>query len=148
MLSWVRARQNAQTPVNKSNTAYNAIGEWVVSDLIGPIQVESVRGAHYYVLFKNVYSKYKTVYFLKHKSEAGDRFLDYTLKILTETGKRTLILRVDGGGEYISNAHCERYTELKIKFQTCAAYTPEQNGIAERNHRTTVESAKAQLHAK
>ena len=35
-----------------------------------------------------------------------------------------------------------------IKFQTSAAHTQEQNGIAEQNHRTSVESARSEIHAR
>ena len=35
-----------------------------------------------------------------------------------------------------------------IKHQTCAAHTPEQNGIAESDHRTTVESERSLIHPK
>jgi hypothetical protein len=37
---------------------------------------------------------------------------------------------------------------IGIQLQTSAPYTPEQNGIAERDHRSTVESARSQIHAK
>lgn len=37
-------------------------------------------------------------------------------------------------------------TSLRIKLQTSAPYTPGKNGIAERDHRFTVESARSQIH--
>jgi hypothetical protein len=74
-------------PFSNSTTKYSSVGECVVSDLVGPMQVNSVGGARYYVLFKDVYSKYKMVYFLKHKSETANCFLEYTKTLNTSTAR-------------------------------------------------------------
>jgi hypothetical protein len=133
-------------PFANSTTKYSTVGECVVSDLVGPMQVNSVGGARYYVLFKDVYSKYKTVYFLKHKSETANCFLEYTKMLTTDTGLHVKLLRCDGGTEFINSQMNTILTSLGIKLQTSAPYTPEQNGIAERDHRSTVESARSQIH--
>ena len=135
-------------PFPKSTSKPTVVGELIVSDVVGPIQEPSISGARYYVLFKDVYSKYKVVYFLKTKSETEECFKSYTHKIFTDTGKRVRVLRSDNGGEFTGNSFEKWLAEQGIKHQTCAAYTPEQNGIAERDHRSTVESARSQIHAK
>ena len=133
-------------PFSHSTTKYSSVGECVVSDLVGPMQVNSVGGARYYVLFKDVYSKYKMVYFLKHKSDTANCFLEYTKTLNTSTGHRVKLFRCDGGTEFINSQMRTTLTSLGIKLQTSAPYTPEQNGIAERDHRSTVESARSQIH--
>ena len=135
-------------PFPKSKTIYHNVGDCLVSDLVGPMQVDSVGVARFYVLFKDFYSKYKTVYFLKHKSETADCFLDSVKTVFTATGRRVHLLRCDGGTEYINNYLKNELATLGIQLQTSATYTPEQNGIAERDHRSTVESARSQMHAK
>ena len=62
------------------------------------MQVESVGGTRYYVLFKDVFSRYKVVYFLKNKSETAETFISYKKKVYCETGQRVKMLRCDGGG--------------------------------------------------
>ena len=135
-------------PFSKSTTVYNSVGDCIVSDLVGPFQTPSVGGARYYVLFKDVFSKFKTVYFLKHKSETTDCFLQYSKSVFNVTGHRVKLLRCDGGTEFINHSLQTALTDLGIQLETSAAYTPEQNGIAERDHRSTVESARSQLHAR
>ena len=39
------------------------------------MQTASPKGARYYILFKDDYSRYKVVYFLKNKSEAAETFM-------------------------------------------------------------------------
>lgn len=84
--------------------------------------------------------------FLKHKSKTADCFLDYVKTVFTATGRRVQLLRCDGGTEYINNYLKTELAALGIKLQTSA--TLEQNGIAERDRRLTVESARSKIHAK
>jgi hypothetical protein len=135
-------------PFIKSTTIYENVVDCIVSDLVGPMEVDSVRGARYYVLFKDVYRKYNTVYFLKHKSEIADCFLDFVKTVFTATGRHVQLLRGDGKTEHINNYLKNQLSLLGIQLQTSVTYTPEQNGIAERDHRLKVESARSQIHEK
>jgi hypothetical protein len=78
--------ENAQQPFTHSNYTADSVGQLVVSDMVGPLQVNSVGEARYYVLFKDVHSKYKVVYFMERKSETADCFLDYTKKSKLKRG--------------------------------------------------------------
>lgn len=51
-------------PFPTSKTTTREVEELIVSDVVGPLQVPSVSGKRYYVVFKDVSSKYKVVYFL------------------------------------------------------------------------------------
>ena len=132
-------------PFPISTTVYTAVGECIVSDSVGPFQVESVGGARYYILFKDLFSGYKAIYFIKFKSEAGDCFNLFNTKIFTETGHHIRKFRCDGAGEFVSTAQRSRYAELGIALEFCAAYTPEQNSNAERDHRFVVEGMRSVL---
>lgn len=134
-------------PFTHSNYTADSIGQLVVSDLVVPLQVNSVGGARYYMLFKDVHSKYKVVYFMERKSETADCFLDYAKKIKTQTGRRVQTLRCDGDKVYLNDYLKTALADLQINLQISAPYTPEQNGIAERDHRSTVESARSLLHS-
>jgi hypothetical protein len=66
----------------------------------------------------------------------------------TDTRKRPRIFRSDGGGEFVSNSFDNWLSSQGILHQTSAAHTPQQNGVAERDNRTTVEAVRTELHAK
>ncbi|CAL8993586.1 unnamed protein product [Prunus brigantina] len=65
-----------------------------------------------------------------------------------QSGFKIKSLRSDRGGEFLSgefNKFCE---ESGIQRQLTMAYSPQQNGVAERKNRTVVEMAKSMLHEK
>lgn len=135
-------------PFSASKRVTTRVGELIHTDVVGPMHIASPNGAKYYVVFKDDYSRYKVVYFLKLKSECADSFKLFSKKILCETGKRITTLRSDNGGEYTSHDFQIWLTEERIKQEMSAPHTPEQNGKAERDHRTTVEAARSQIHGK
>jgi transposase InsO family protein len=133
-------------PFNQSAFKSRRIGELIHSDVVGPMQTASPKGARYYIVFKDDYSRYKVVYFLKNKSEAAETFILFNKKLFCETGKKVDTLRSDNGGEFSGKEFVDWLMCNGIKQQTSAPYTPEQNGKAERDHRTTVESARSMIH--
>ena len=56
-------------------------------------------------------------------------------------------LRTDGGGEYINDAFTAYLSIMGIERQRTTAYTPQQNGVAERMNRTLMEATRSMLHA-
>jgi transposase InsO family protein len=62
-----------------------------------------------------------------------------------QLGKRIKCVRSDNGTEYLCNEF-ESYLEKHgIKHEMTVAYTPEQNGVAERRNRTLVEMARCMM---
>ena len=49
------------------------------------------------------HSRYFTVYPMKHKDNALDRFKDFVANVENQFGRKIKKLRSDNGGEYISN---------------------------------------------
>ena len=135
-------------PFTPSQSKTHRVGELIHSDLVGPMQVASPNGTRYYVLFKDDFSLYKAVYFLKLKSDTSESFKTFSQKIFNQTGNRIETLRSDNGGEYTGQDFKDWMAINGIRQQTSAAYTPQQNGKAERDHRTTVEAARSLIHAK
>jgi transposase InsO family protein len=135
-------------PFSTSTRITTRVGELIHTDLVGPMHISSPNGVKYYVVFKDDYSRYKVVYFLKLKSECPDLFKLFSKKIFCETGKRIATLRSDNGGEFMSHEFQNWLTEERIRQEMSAPHTPEQNGKAERDHRTTFEAARSQIHGK
>ena len=49
------------------------------------------------------------------------------------------------GGEFLSTELVNWLTEKCIRYETTAAHTPQQNGVIERDHRTTGEAARSAM---
>lgn len=62
-----------------------------------------------------------------------------------QTGEKVKTLRTDNGTEYVNTELEEYLTEAGIQHQTTIAYTPQQNGVAERYNRTVVEKARSMM---
>ena len=131
----------------------------VHSDVCGPLHIDSVGGSRYFVTFIDDFSRYVTVYAMKSKSEALDRFVDFALaaenkfgvkmknfQFEGELGLKITKFRSDGGGEYVSKRFFEFCRSRGIENQMTTPYTPQQNGVAERMNRTLMEMARSMLY--
>jgi len=74
-------------------------GELIHADVCGPMQEDSFRGYRYFVNFKDEFSKYRDVYFLKKKSEVAEKLKQFLAKAQT-VGHTVKELLTDGGGEF------------------------------------------------
>lgn len=119
--------------------------ELIHSDICGPISPMTTNGKRYILCFIDDYSRKAWVYFLKAKSEAFGQFKLFKKKVKTETGKHIKCLRTDRGGEYTSHEFSDYCKEQGIRRQLTTAYTPQQNGIAERKNRTVMNVVRSML---
>jgi len=55
--------------------------ELIHSDVIGPMQTQTMRGWQYIIMFTDDHSRYTEVYFFKAKSEAPAKFKEYVVKV-------------------------------------------------------------------
>lgn len=60
-----------------SQTKTERCGEMVHSDISGKMPKPSVAGSRYFLLFRDDFSRYRVVYFMKHKSEVFELFKRY-----------------------------------------------------------------------
>lgn len=120
-------------------------GFMIHSDVCGPMNIPSPSGTKYFVLFKDDCSGYRTVYFLKHKSEVLSKFVEYKTLVENQTGNKIRVFKSDRGGEYISKSFKDFLQKAGISPEYSAAYTPQQNGRSEREIRTITECARTML---
>jgi len=121
-----------------------SVGEVINADVNGPMSVDSFTGARYFVCFKDDYSKYRRIFFLKKKSEVSS-CLRMFLNEATNQGHVVKSLRCDGGGEFDCGEVREILAEKGTVLTVGIPYTPEQNGAAERENRSIVELARSML---
>ncbi|MCP4492594.1 MAG: DDE-type integrase/transposase/recombinase [Gammaproteobacteria bacterium] len=114
--------------------------------MCGPMSVKSPGGKRYIAAFLDDYSRYCRLYFLQHKSEAFDAFIDFKTWAEKQTSHQLKRFRSDGGGEYVSRDFEAYLKKSGIQVERSAPYCPQQNGAAERLNRTLVEMARTMLH--
>jgi hypothetical protein len=99
------------------------------------------------VIFKDDFSGYSSISFLKHKSETAEHFKFFVLRLEKETHNSLNVLRSDNGGEYKGDDFQEWLKSKGIRHETSIPKTPQQNGVSERQNRTIIESARSMITA-
>ena len=107
--------------------------------------VTSLGGARYFVSFIDDYSRRCWVYPIKRKADVFETFKAFKARLELESGKKIKCLRTDNGGEYTSREFAEFCKIAGIRRHFTTAYTPQQNGVAERMNRTLLERTRAML---
>ena len=119
-------------------------GQLTHLDLWGKYDIASIHGNRYYLLLVDDATRYVTVEFLKSKSKAARKIIEYLthLKVLGHTPQA---IRMDRGTEFLNDELREWCRSEGVHFELTAPYSPSQNGVAERMNRTLVELSRAML---
>ena len=139
----------------QSSSRTSQLLELVHSDVNGPIEVPSIGGSRYFVTFIDDFSRCTSLYTMKNKSDTLNCFKAFHAYAEKHTGARLKnfnvihrsrksaeelkALRSDNVGEYISNEFKSYLQQHGIQHQLTVAYTPQQNGVAERMNRTLMD---------
>lgn len=138
----------ALIPRVRSTPRSSAPLQLVHSDVCGPLQVQSVGGARYFITFVDDYTNWVSVYVLRQKSEAYSKYTLFKSRAELHTERKVKVLRTDRGGEYLSNEFAALLEKDGTQHQLTTAHTPHQNGVAERMNRTLMDLVRAMLAAK
>jgi len=117
----------------------------VHADLCGPITPALGSQKRYFLCFMDDFSRKAWTYFLLEKSKIFYHFKCFKTLVEKEVGMSIKCLRTHRGGEFNSvefNNFCKQHGE---KRQLIAAYTPQQNGVAERKNRNVMNLVRAML---
>jgi transposase InsO family protein len=123
--------------------------EMIHSD-VWTTKIESIGGCKYYVSFIDDHTRKVWVYFMKHKGEVFQHFLNFKAMVEKEKEKGVSIkcLRFDGRGEYFSNEFNEYLKEHRIQRKYSCSYSPQQNGVVERKNMHIAKITRAMLNEK
>lgn len=138
--------KQARLPFEKSESRSTELLQLIHSDLCGPMENESIGRSRYMLTFIDDFSKKVFCYFLRQKSDAFERFIEFKAMVENQTGKRIKIIRSDKGTEYIPEKFNKYLAKEGIQHQLTCPYTAQQNGVTERYNRTIVERARCLLH--
>lgn len=141
-------KQSKKSYPSSTRTRSKEVGERVHVDLCGPIGTPTCSGKNYFVLFKDEYSNYRHIFFIKTKDEVYDSVRSCIAMIKVDTGEPVKRLFSDHGSELISNRTQEFLLSQNIIHEMSAPFTPQQNGFIERDNRTVVEAARTMLMGK
>jgi len=117
------------------------------SDVIRPMQTQTMRGYQYIIMLTDDHSRYTEVYFIKAKSEAPAKIKKYVATVEKQLPKSKVCrIGVDAGGEYATREKFLEYlAEEGIIREVSAPYSQQQNGISERCNRTVLDPAQSML---
>ena len=137
--------KQARLPFVPSSSATTEPLELIHMDLCGPMPTETLGGKHYVATFLDDYSGLSVIILLKRKSETAQAIKEVFTMLETQSGRKIKAVRTDRGSEYVNFTVDGYYANKGIISQTTMAYTPQQNGKAERLNRTLVEKTRAML---
>lgn len=123
------------------------VGEQAHLDLVGPITPVSLGGNRYFLLITDEASRFRVIYGLQKKSEVVNELSDYLSLVESETGNRVRHFWSDQGSEFLNEKVRTLLSVEHVKLTTSAAYTPMQNGAAERSNRTVIEATRTLLNS-
>ncbi len=89
------------------------------------MKIESIGGCKYYVSFIDDHIRKVWVYFMKHKGEVFQHFLNFKAMVEKEKGVNIKCLRSDGGGKYFSSEFSEYLKEHGIQKKYSCRYSPQ-----------------------
>ncbi|KHJ44492.1 integrase core domain protein [Trichuris suis] len=131
-------------PISKSRVSKPL--ELIHSDVCGPMQTATPSGNRYCLTMIDDYSRFTVAGLLKHNGQVPKAIQEILREWSTQFGRRAKALRTDNGKEYVTNEQLLKFLKREgIKHQTTLAYTPQQNGVAERRNRSLQEMAKCML---
>ncbi|XP_060216768.1 uncharacterized protein LOC132644210 [Lycium barbarum] len=131
------------------NTASSAESSFLWHKRLGHASVDIIKrvptynNKRYFVTIVDDFSRYTWVFFITSKSNTIvvlRQFLTQVRNVFSTTVKT---LRTDNRGEFFSSECQTMLNEYGIIHQSSCVYTPQQNDIAERKHKTILDMARA-----
>lgn len=117
----------------------------VHTDVCGSMQITTPSGKRYVLTFIDNHTKYSVIYLLQNKSDVFSKLKEYVELVQTMFNKRPKVIRPDRGGEYTGNEVIKYLNSNGIQIQYTTAYSPQQNGVAERINKTLIEMARCMI---
>lgn len=122
-------------------------GQAIHMDTMGPINPPGLLGQRYVLVAKDEFSAFRMVACLKAKSSVSDIAKLMITKIIAQTGNEVLTITTDNGSEYINDSLGCFLQRRGIEMVNSVRYTPQQNGVAERENYTLIDQARVLINS-
>lgn len=129
----------------ESSNKTQALLDLIHTDVCGPMQTITPGNKKYILTVIDDFSRYTKVYLLETKDQAAACIKNYVELVKTEHSRKPKIIRSDRGKEYVNKYLQDYLNNEGIKIQLTAAYSPQQNGVAERKNRSLMEMSRCML---
>lgn len=144
----IMGKQHRNSFPRQSTWRTKAPLELIHTNICGKMQTPSLSQYRYFLTFIDDFSRMTWVYFLKEKSETFVVFKRFKALVEKQSGSTIKVMRSDRGCEYTSQEFEDYCKDEGIWKQLTASYSPQQNGIVERENRTIVEMATSMMNEK
>ena len=132
-------RTISKIPFSKPNRTLDRIH----TDVWGPYNKASLGGHTYFVSLIDDYTRKSWLFCMKSRADIYRIIKDWKAMVELEKGLKIIRFRADNAKEYKYLA--EQLQPLGIRMEPTTAYTPQQNGLAERFNRTIVQMVRSML---
>lgn len=123
-----------------------SILDYIHTDLLGSSYVPKSHGrCQYFISIIDDHSRKVWIDFLRGKDEAFQKFDEWRIMVENQTGKKIKKLRSDNGLEFCNFRFDTMCKENGIVRHKTIAYTPQQNGVAERMNRSIMDKVRSLL---
>ena len=114
-----------KVPFKGKGERANGLLDLIHTNVCGPMYVHARCGFVYFITFIDDYSRYGYLYLLR---EAFERFKEFINEVEKQLGRSIKSLRLDQGGEYLSQEFLDYLRDNGILSQWTPPYTPQHNG--------------------
>ncbi|CAA0825027.1 Unknown protein [Striga hermonthica] len=89
------------------------------------------------------YTRATWIYLMRYKAETVINVRDFLRMVEVQFGVKVKQIRTDNGGEFVNKEMEMLLNDNGIIHQRTCSYTPQQNGVVERKHRSILEVARS-----
>jgi hypothetical protein len=107
---------------NGTNKAQRLL-EIIHSDVMVPMDIDSIEKSIYYATFIYDISRYTWIYFMHKKYDVFNKFKEFEDLVVKKSDHKIKVLRSNNGGEYFSKEFDDYYKNLGIVRQKTTPYT-------------------------
>ena len=114
-------------------------------DVWGPAPSPDLHGFKWFLIIVDDFSRFTWTYLLRHKSEVTMKFKHFSHMIERRFETKIKVIRTDNTKDFLNHEFHDFCVKTGIIHETSCAYTPQQNGVAERRIEIIQERARALL---
>lgn len=137
--------KQSRLPFDVSNSQTSEIFELLHVDLWGSYRIPSKARARFFITLVDDHSRATWVVLLKEKSQVAGVLKIFIIMAENQFNKKVKCVRSDNGTEFTNSSCRELFDENEIQHQTSCVYSPQQNRVVERRHRTILNMARSLL---
>ncbi len=142
--SCVRGKQS-KPPFPDSSRRPTQVLHRIHADTVGEVPTAGTGGERYFLTVVEEYSGYVDVIPVQQKSSIAHELISVITRWERQTESKVKVVRTDRGTEFLNKTFHGYCAANGVHTEMSAAYTPQQNGVAERANRTLKEKARTLL---